>query len=89
MNGIAQAPERRAFVLVIDACGVGALPDAAAYGDAGSNTLAHLADALGGLDLPTLQMLGLGSIIPVRGVPASADPAIHGRLHRHFLNVDG
>jgi phosphopentomutase len=72
---------RRAFVLVIDACGVGALPDAAAYGDAGTNTLAHLADALGGLELPTLGALGLGSIVPVRGVPASADPAIHGRLH--------
>jgi phosphopentomutase len=81
MSGIAPSPDRRAFVLVIDACGVGALPDAAAYGDEGTNTLAHLAEALGGLDLPTLQALGLGSIIPVRGVPASPDPAIHGRLH--------
>jgi phosphopentomutase len=72
---------RRAFVLVIDACGVGALPDAAAYGDADTNTLAHLAEALGGLELPTLGSLGLGSIVPVLGVPPSADPAIHGRLH--------
>ena len=72
---------RRAFVLVIDACGVGALPDAGAYGDAGTNTLAHLADRLGGLQLPTLQALGLGSIISVRGVPPSDHPAIHGRLH--------
>jgi len=72
---------RRAFVLVIDACGVGALPDAAAYGDEGTNTLAHLAEALGGLQLPTLQALGLGSIVPVLGVAPSADPAIHGRLH--------
>jgi phosphopentomutase len=72
---------RRAFVLVIDACGVGALPDAASYGDAGTNTLAHLADAVGGLQLPVLGSLGLGSIVPVRGVPPSADPAIHGRLH--------
>jgi phosphopentomutase len=68
-------------VLVIDACGVGALPDAAGYGDEGTNTLAHVAEAVGGLELPTLQSLGLGSIVPVRGVPASADPAIHGRLH--------
>jgi phosphopentomutase len=72
---------RRAFVLVIDACGVGALPDADAYGDEGTNTLAHLAEAVGGLELPTLQALGLGSIVPVRGVPPSPDPAIHGRLH--------
>ena len=72
---------RRAFVLVIDACGVGALPDAAASGDADTNTLAHLAEALGGLELPALGSLGLGSIVPVLGVPPSADPAIHGRLH--------
>jgi phosphopentomutase len=81
MSRTTPSPQRRAFVLVIDACGVGALPDAAAYGDAETNTLAHLAEALGGLDLPALQMLGLGSIISVRGVPASPDPAIHGRLH--------
>jgi phosphopentomutase len=81
MNRISSPPARRAFVLVIDACGVGALPDAAAYGDEGTNTLVHLADALGGLELPTLQTLGLGSILALRGVPASADPAIHGRLH--------
>ena len=71
---------RRAFVLVLDACGVGALPDAADYGDEGTNTLAHLAQARGGLDLPVLQSLGLGSIVPIEGVPPSGDPAIHGRL---------
>jgi phosphopentomutase len=73
--------DRRAFVVVLDACGVGELPDAAAYGDAGSNTLAHLAEAVGGLDLPVLQRLGLGSIIPIEGVPPAGDPVVHGRLH--------
>ena len=68
-------------MLVIDACGVGALPDAAAYGDEGTNTLAHVAEASGGLELPTLGSLGLGSILPLQGVPAAASPAIHGRLH--------
>jgi phosphopentomutase len=77
---MSQERRRRAFVLVIDACGIGAAPDAASYGDGGTNTLAHLADALGGLELPTLARLGLGSITPLRGVAASADPAIHGRL---------
>lgn len=72
---------RRAIVLVIDACGVGALPDAAAYGDQGTNTLAHLAESLGGLELPRMQALGLGSILPLPGVPPAADPVIHGRLH--------
>jgi phosphopentomutase len=72
---------RRAAVIVLDACGVGALPDAAAYeGDAGSNTLGHLAERVGGLDLPNLQRLGLGSILPLRGVPPAADPVMHGRL---------
>jgi phosphopentomutase len=67
-------------VLVIDACGVGALPDAAAYGDEGTCTLGHLAQANGGLDLPAMGALGLGRIVPVEGVPASEGPAIHGRL---------
>lgn len=71
---------RRAFVVVVDALGVGALPDAAAYGDAGANTLAHVAEAEGGLRLPTLQRLGLGSILPLRGVPPAEAPAVHGRL---------
>jgi len=72
---------RRAFVIVLDACGVGALPDAADYGDAGANTLGHLAEAVGGLDLPALGALGLGSILPLAGVPPAAEPAVHGRLH--------
>jgi phosphopentomutase len=72
---------RRAFAVVIDACGVGALPDAAAYGDEGTNTLAHVAEAVGGLQVPALAQLGLGSILPLRGVPAARNPAIHGRLH--------
>jgi phosphopentomutase len=71
---------RRAFVVVLDACGVGAAADAADYGDAGTNTLAHLAQRLGGLELPTLQRLGLGSILPLAGVPAAGSPVLHGRL---------
>lgn len=72
---------RRAIVLVLDACGAGALPDAADYGDEGVNTLAHLAKAAGGLELPAMQRLGLGNILPLAGVPPSRDPAIHGLLH--------
>jgi phosphopentomutase len=67
-------------VIVIDACGVGALPDAADYGDEGTNTLGHLAELAGGLSLPTLGALGLGSILPLVGVPPSPDPVLHGRL---------
>lgn len=71
---------RRAFVIVLDACGAGALPDAAGYGDAGTNTLGHLARAAGGLELPTLGALGLGSILDLEGVPPSREPVLHGRL---------
>jgi phosphopentomutase len=67
--------------VVLDACGAGALPDAAEYGDAGANTLGHLAEAAGGLDLPVLGRLGLGSILPLRGVPPAQAPVLHGRLH--------
>lgn len=76
-----QAAVRRAFVVVIDACGAGALADAADYGDAGTNTLGHLAQRLGGLRLPTLGALGLGSIIELEGVPRAQQPVLHGRLH--------
>ncbi len=64
----------------MDACGVGALPDAASYGDEGTNTLGHLAELAGGLHLPTLQAMGLGSIVPLMGVPPSPAPVLHGRL---------
>ena len=72
--------QRRAFVVVIDACGVGELPDAARYGDAGANTLLHVAQAVGGLELPTFGRLGLGNILDLPGVAPSRAPVLHGRL---------
>ncbi|MGC9219903.1 MAG: phosphopentomutase [Solirubrobacteraceae bacterium] len=71
----------RAFVIVLDACGVGALPDAPAYGDSpDSNTLKHVAELQGGLDLPVLGTLGLGCIAPIAGVAPVSDPVLYGRL---------
>jgi phosphopentomutase len=60
----------RVIVIVMDGCGVGALPDAASYGpdDPASNTLGHVAEAVVGLHLPTLQSLGLGNIISIAGL---------------------
>lgn len=58
----------RVIILLLDGVGVGELPDAKDYGDEGSNTLANLAKAVGGLNLPTLQRLGLGNIIPIDGM---------------------
>lgn len=72
---------RRAFVVVLDAAGAGALADTVAYGDpADADTLVHVAEAVGGLALPTLQALGLGCIRPILGVPCSDAPVLHGRL---------
>jgi len=68
-------------VVVLDACGAGALPDAAAYGDEGADTLVHVARAVGGLRLPVLQALGLGSILDLEGVAPAVAPVLHGRLH--------
>src|SRR5437763_727711 len=71
----------RACVIVLDAVGAGALPDAADYGDEGSNTLANVARAVGGLDLPALEALGLGNVEPLEGCPPQPGaPAIAGRL---------
>src|SRR5579871_5666634 len=71
----------RACVIVLDAVGAGELPDADEFGDAGSNTLANVARAVGGLDLPTLEALGFGNIEPLEGcAPQPGAPAIAGRL---------
>ncbi|MBI5104952.1 MAG: phosphopentomutase [Solirubrobacterales bacterium] len=72
---------RRAFVIVLDACGAGELPDAGDYGDAGADTLVNVARLAGGLDLPNLQRLGLGCIRDIQGVPCPDAPVLHGRLH--------
>lgn len=78
---MAGPPEpRRSFVIVIDALGAGAEPDAAEYGDEGANTLLHLAQAAQGLRLPSLAGLGLGNIMELPGVPPSASPAMYGTL---------
>jgi phosphopentomutase len=68
-------------VIVLDAVGAGELPDAAEFGDEGSDTLGNVAKAVGGLDLPTLEALGLGNIAPLEGcAPQPGAPAIAGRL---------
>ena len=71
----------RACVIVLDAVGAGALPDADAFGDEGSDTLGNVARAVGGLDLPNLEALGLGNVEPLEGCPPQPGaPAVAGRL---------
>ena len=64
----------RAIVLVLDSVGAGELPDAAEYGDAGSNTLGNTSRAVGGLAMPVLGAMGLGNITPIEGVPPTEAP---------------
>ncbi len=71
----------RACVIVLDAVGAGELPDAAEYGDEGSDTLGNVAKAVGGLDLPNLEALGLGNVERLEGCPPQPGaPAVAGRL---------
>src|SRR5829696_749809 len=71
----------RACVIVLDAVGAGALPDAGDYGDEGSDTLGNVARAVGGLDLPNLEALGLGNVEELEGCPPQPGaPAVAGRL---------
>ncbi|MCW3098300.1 MAG: phosphopentomutase [Chthonomonadaceae bacterium] len=71
----------RVIIVVLDGVGAGELPDADRYGDVGSNTLAHTADAVGGLQLPNMARLGLGNITPIAGVlPAVAPLGGYGKM---------
>jgi phosphopentomutase len=64
----------RVIILVADGVGCGGAPDAAAYGDAGADTLGNIGRAVGGLALPNLQALGLGQLTTIAGVPPAAAP---------------
>jgi phosphopentomutase len=79
----------RACVIVLDAVGVGDLPDADEYGTAGSSTLAHTAEAVGGLEVPAMQALGRGNVMDIRGCPPRRDaPAVWGRLVERSKGMD-
>jgi len=68
----------RCFVIVLDSGGVGALPDAATYGDApGANTIGNVAARVGGLVLPNFERLGLGYLTSIRGVGEPLEPAAY------------
>jgi len=79
----------RIIIIVLDSAGVGELPDAGRYGDQGSSTIPHTAEAAGGLRVPTLERLGLGRIVPIRGVaPAAAPQGAFGKLAERSAGKD-
>ena len=72
---------RRAVVIVLDGLGAGNAPDAADFGDEGANTLANTAKAVGGIEAPNLQALGLGNVEEIEGIAAAEGPAAsHGLM---------
>ncbi len=79
---------KRIFTIVIDSVGVGELPNAAEYGDTGSNTLANIAKVTGGIHLPVMEKLGLGHITDVLGVSKKTPLAYISKMDEQSVGKD-
>src|SRR3712207_4667053 len=64
----------RVIWVVLDSVGMGELPDAAKYGDVGANTIGNVSKALGGLNVPNMEKLGLGNIDEIKGLKSVESP---------------
>ena len=71
---MAERKYKRIFTIVIDSLGVGALADAAAYGDEGTDTLGHISREMEEFKIPNLQKLGMANLHPLKQVPAVEQP---------------
>src|SRR5690606_27801399 len=79
----------RIHLIVLDSVGIGEAPDAAAFGDTGSDTIGHIAEAVGGLNMPNMERLGLANIVPVKGLtPAEQPAAYYGKLQEASVGKD-
>ena len=80
---------KRIFTIVIDSLGIGAMADAAAYGDAGTDTLGHIAQSVDHFHIPNLQKLGLANLHPMQHVHAVEKPlGYHCALHEASTGKD-
>ncbi|MCI8377762.1 MAG: phosphopentomutase [Lachnospiraceae bacterium] len=80
---------KRIFVVVLDSLGVGEMPDSAQYGDIGVDTLGHISERMGTLNIPNLQRLGLANLHPVKGVEPVAEPmGVYAKLREKSLGKD-
>jgi phosphopentomutase len=80
---------KRICVIVLDSVGIGEMPDAAEFGDAGSHTLGHISDRTEGFRLPNLEKLGLGNIAPLSKVPPAPNPeAYYGKMEEISVGKD-
>ncbi|HBF78142.1 MAG TPA: phosphopentomutase [Clostridiaceae bacterium] len=66
---------KRVILIVLDSVGIGELPDAALYGDEGSNTVGNISKAVGGLKLPNMQKIGFGNIDGIKGIDYEKNPS--------------
>jgi phosphopentomutase len=79
---------KRVFLIVLDSLGIGEAPDAKDYGDVGSNTIGHIAEAMD-LKIPNMIELGYGNIAPIRKVPAVKNPkAFYTKIQEASLGKD-
>ncbi len=79
----------RAVIIVLDSVGIGELPDAKEYGDQGADTLGNLAEAVGGLNLPHLEEMGLGRIKPLAGLNSDLKAqGIYGKMAEASVGKD-
>ncbi|MED4751154.1 phosphopentomutase [Brevibacillus choshinensis] len=79
----------RIFLIVMDSVGIGELPDAPKFRDEGAHTLGHIAERVAGFRLPNLEKLGLGNIVPINNVPATAAPLAHyGKMQEISMGKD-
>ena len=78
--------EKRAIVILLDSLGIGALPDAAAFGDEGSNTLGHILERMPDLRIPNLRALGLGRLMGAQD--AVREDAGYGRMRERSRGKD-
>lgn len=82
-------PFHRIHLIVLDSVGIGEAPDAEVFGDVGSNTVGHIAEAIGGLTMPHMEKLGLANIVPVKGMEASESPSAYfGKLQEASVGKD-
>ncbi|PWU68592.1 phosphopentomutase [Gracilibacillus dipsosauri] len=68
------SPFKRIFLIVLDSVGIGEAPDAEAFQDKGADTLGHIAEHRGGLNMPNIAKLGLSNIREIKGIEPAAEP---------------
>ena len=77
---------KRIFVIVADSAGIGYMPDAARFGDEGANTFVHISERCGGLNIPTMNSMGIGDLADVKGTSKVSHPHAYSMRLREASN---